>query len=349
MAASSNSTIPLWLFLGPEIGNKNDDIQKLRQRAKKELGDVEEDHYYAHETSVGEVLSLLQNGSLFSSGRLVVFKGVESVKKKEDIALLTDWVSALEKKDTNENTSWLILVSDELSVDKKIESCIPKQNKKVFWEMFENQKTEWLKNWFTKEGFSIDADAIDTILDLIENNTEALRSECSRFSLCFEKGHHISVDDVDTVLSHSREESPFTLFASLCDTQKSPSDRLHAALTILQHIRNSKESSYVQLLAALTHCFRRLKTWHIIFAENPYPSDFDLKIKGFASKKMQTQYSMAAKIWTAKETVLCLSLLAKSDMSIRTTGSMVEEIVLQELIYSLVLKKGRELQIYTGQ
>ncbi len=344
--ASSVSTVPLWLLLGPEIGNKNDEIKKIRAQAKKELGEIDEDIFYANETSVSEVLSVLQNGSLFSQGRLVVFRSAELIKKKEDVSLLSDWVSAAEKKHQNENTSWLLLVSDEISVDKKLENTIPKQNKKIFWEMFENQKTEWVKNWFSKEGFSIESDAIDTILELIENNTETLKSECARFSLCFEKGHHISVDDVDTILSHSRDESPFTLFASMCDVQKSVTDRLQASLAILQHIRHSKESSYVQLLAALTHCFRKLKTWHAIH-ENSYPSDFDLKIKGFSSKKMQGQYAMAAKLWTDKETVLCLSLLSKTDMAIRTTGNAIEEIALQELLYSLIIKKGRELQVYT--
>ncbi len=343
---ASSTTIPLWLFLGPEIGNKNDEVQKIRSLIKKELGDVDEDVFYANETSVSEVLSLLKNGSLFSAGRLVILRGLELVKKKEDIALLSDWASALEKKDKSEQTSWLVLVSDEISVDKKIDNLVPKQNKKVFWEMFENQKTEWLKNWFSKEGFSIEADAIDTILELVENNTETLRSECSRFSLCFEKGHYITVDDVDTVLSHSREESPFTLFAALCDTQKNPSDRLSFSLTLLQHIRNSKESSYVQFIAALTHCFRRLKAWHNLH-DKSYPSDFDLKTSGFSSKKMQSQYAMAAKIWSAKETILCLSLLSKTDMAIRSTGHAIEEIALQELLYSLVVKKGRELQVYT--
>ncbi len=345
----STLNIPLWLFLGPEVGNKNDEIKKLCSRAKSELGEIDEDYFYAHETSVPELLGLLQNGSLFSAGRFVVFRGAESIKKKEDIAMLTDWAHSLaEKKSQNDSFSWLILVSDESSVDKKLEAIIPKQNKKIFWEMFENQKNEWLKNWFDKEGFFIEADAIDTILELIENNTETLRNECSRFSLCLEKGHRICVEDVETILSHSREESPFTLFASLCDTDKNTEERFSSALSILQHIRNSKESSYFQLIAALSHCFRRLKVWHVLHTEKPYPSDLDLKIKGFSSKKMQGQYASAAKIWSIKETILCLSMLSQTDMIIRTTGNMVEEIVLQELLYSLIVKKGRELQVYSA-
>ncbi len=338
--------VPVWLFLGPEIGKKNDEINRHRQIVR-DISNVDEDIFYANETSISEVLSLLQNGSLFSERRFVVIRYAEVIKKKEDIALLSEWVSGLSKKTDEENTSWLFLVSDEISVDKKLENLIPKQNKKVFWEMFENQKTDWVRDWFYNAGFTIDPDAIDTILDLVENNTEVLRSECSRFSLCYQKGHHIGVDEVDTVLSHNREESAFTLFASLCNIEKVPQERLQGALTILQHIRNSKDSSFVPLIAALTHCFRKLTLWHSLHT-TPIVSDFDLKINGFASKKMQSQYAQAAKIWTQKETILCLSLLSKTDMLIRTTGNIVEHSALQELLYSLVIKRGRELQVYNG-
>ena len=343
----SPAAIPIWLFLGPEIGNKNTEIEEILKNAKKQLGELDEHSFYANETSVSSVLGILQSGSLFSAGCFVVYKLADAIKKKEDIALISEWVASVEKKSVNENTSFLILVSDELSIDKKLTGLVPKQNQKVFWELFENQKNDWVRKYFTNNGFRIENDAIDLILELVENDTQTLKNECSRFLLCFEKGHEITADDVDTVLTHSREETPFTLFACMCEKDNLAPERLSASLTVLQHIRNSKESSYVSLIAALTHCFRKLITWHNLIEKKSYPSDFDLKIKGFSSKKMQAQYSAASKIWSKKETVLCLSLLAKTDMKIRTTGTQIEEIALQELLYSLVIKKGRELQIYT--
>ncbi len=343
---SAKNASPIWLFLGPEIGNKNSEIEQILKNAKKQLGELDEHSFYANETSVATVIGILQSGSLFSAGCFVVYKIAESIKKKEDIALITDWVASTEKS-SNENTSFLILVSDEVSVDKKLLNCVPKQNQKIFWELFENQKSDWVRKYFANNGLKIDSDAIDSILEMVENDTQTLKNECSRFVLCFDKGHEITEDDVDTILTHNREETPFTLFDCMCKKDSIASERLSAALTVLQHIRNSKESSYVSLIAALTHCFRKLISWHNIIEDNPYPNDFDLKIKGFSSKKMQGQYSAASKIWTKKETVLCLSLLSQTDMNIRTTGTQIEEIALQQLIYSLVMKKGRELQVYT--
>jgi len=346
----SSQVAPIWLFSGPEFGKRNGTIEEYRKNAKKKFGSLDEYTFYAYETSIAEVVSLLQNGSLFASARFIVLRNAENIKKKDDLDLLKGWVTTVEKqlsdKQVDGSDAWLFLVSDETSVDKKLESIVPKENRKIFWELFDNQKTEWLKNWFSKAGFSIDNDAIDTILDLVENNTEALRTECSRFSLCFDKGHHISADDADTVLTHSRQESPFTLFAALCATSKLPIERLTASLTILQQIRHSKESSGIQLIAALSYCFRRLKAWHAVH-EGQNPSDFDLKIKGFSSKKMQSQYAQASRLWTIRETVLCLALLADTDMRIRSTGSMIEDIELQQLLYALAIKRGRPLQVYS--
>ena len=80
--------------------------------------------------------------------------------------------------------------------------------------MFENRKPQWVENFFRKNGFSISPDAVEQILEMVENNTESLKSECSRFFFCFEKGTTITSDDVEKILSHNREENAFTLFDS---------------------------------------------------------------------------------------------------------------------------------------
>ena len=106
----------------------------------------------------------------------------------------------------------LILVSDEITVDAKLEKLIPPSNRKKFWEMFENKKVEWVTNYFSKNGYIIKSNVVLLILDLIENNTQALKEECSRFFVCFQKQHEITEKDVEEVLSHNREENVFTLF-----------------------------------------------------------------------------------------------------------------------------------------
>lgn len=332
---------PVYLFTGPEAGEKNDAILQLRVAARKKAGVLDEYTFYASETKFSQVTTLLLNESLFAAGRFVVFHGAEQLKKKEDLEMLSSWIAS-----SGGGASILVLVSEEVGCDKKLEALIPKSNKQIFWEMFDNRKEQWLVNYFKKSGYSISADAVELVLELIENNTEALKSECSRFFLCFPQGHQVSVEDVEKILAHNREESAFTLFDSLCAVGRSPVVRLEAALGILQKLRLSKDSSGVQLIAGLTYCFRRLLAWHQLIRDNPSPSDLDYKIRGFSSKKARSQYLNAGRLWSAPQVGQILALLSRSDMEIRTGGTLLEDTILQSLLYGITFKNGEALTQY---
>jgi DNA polymerase-3 subunit delta len=325
---------PLYLFTGPEAGEQNDAIAALKERLKKTAGTLDEYSLYAGEDGIGNALSLLENESLFASARFMVIRNAELIKKKEDIHMIAQWA-----KGAGQGMSTLALVSSETKVDKKLENCVPQENRKVFWELFSDQKERWLRNFFRKNGCNIEDGAIETILELIENNTEALRTECSRFFLCFEKGHTITGEDAEKVLSHNREESAFTLFDALAEPARSKAARLESAGEILGQILGAKDGGAVKLIAGLTWCFRRLLDWHTLIADKGSPSDFDLKTAGFGNPKAKTQYRNAAKLWNPEETLTALSLLAVADADIRTGLSGLEEVMLDMLLFSLIEKR----------
>ena len=105
---------------------------------KKKFGEVEEHVYYLNETSIGQAIYQLDNGNLFASATCVLCKNAELLKKKDEIALVEDWCKAAEA--SGEDSSALIFISDEISVDSKLDKLVPAPNKKKFWEMFDNQK-----------------------------------------------------------------------------------------------------------------------------------------------------------------------------------------------------------------
>lgn len=332
--------IPVFLYKGPEFGLKNEAIEKYRVQAENKYGSLDYHLLYAQDISVREVLTIVQGGSLFAEARFVVLRNAELIKNKEDIDLLRNWVDSIKSKGYED--AYLFLVSDENSVDKKLENLIPKENIQIFWEMYENDKEKWLKNFFSKAGYKIQEEAISVILEMVENNTEALRTECSRFFLCFEQNHLITEEDVENILAHNREESPFTLFGAISDYVKTATNRFESALSIIQKIRNSKESNGIQFIAGLTWCFRKLKQWQEI-TEYGIPNDFELKKNGFTSKKMQNQYKNAARIWNLKETEKIIALLSKTDITIRQMGNSVEDNLLELMLYSIIVKKGDDI------
>ena len=310
---------------------------------KKKFGEVEEHVYYLNETSIGQAISQLDNGNLFASATCVLCKNAELLKKKDEIALVEDWCKAAEA--SGEDSSALIFISDEISVDSKLDKLVPAPNKKKFWEMFDNQKIPWLTDYFRKNGYSLTDDAAQVILDMVDNNTLALKNECSRFFLCLEKGKTVTPEDVDSFLTHNREENAFTLFKQMIGSYETSSERLEEALEVLQGIRLSKDSSSVPLIAGLASCFRRLVLWHRLKDESGSygPDDATLKSNGFGSSLIQGQYRKAAKIWTKGQATAILAILSSTDMEIRSGGSATEDILLQKMLYEIVVKKGASM------
>ncbi|MDR2795343.1 MAG: DNA polymerase III subunit delta, partial [Spirochaetaceae bacterium] len=203
-----------FLYLGPELGEKQDAIEIIRGELTKKYGvSAEETSFYAGDTPAVNITAFLLNGSLFSEARLVFVKNAELLKKKEDTVSLASYL-----KNPTDNTT-LILVSDLTNIDRVIEGALPKDAKRVFWELYESKKPDWVRSYFRREGFYVDDEAVNTILELVENNTDALRRECSRLMLFAgnENGKKcvINASEIEKWLSHTRSESAFTLFSAL--------------------------------------------------------------------------------------------------------------------------------------
>ena len=154
---------PVYLYTGPEFGMRDEAADAVIKALKKKFGEVEEHVYYLNETSIGQAISQLDNGNLFASATCVLCKNAELLKKKDEIALVEDWCKAAEA--SGEDSSALIFISDEISVDSKLDKLVPAPNKKKFWEMFDNQKIPWLTDYFRKNGYSLTDDAAQMILD----------------------------------------------------------------------------------------------------------------------------------------------------------------------------------------
>lgn len=316
---------PIYLYTGPEFGERSDAVELVKTAHKKKFGEIDEHSFYLLETPFNEVMTILQSGTLFSDGVFVVCKNAELIKSKDDVKMVSDW---LENADPS---AVLVLISDEVTVDAKLEKLIPPANRKKFWEMFDDKKLPWLTSFFSKNGYRIQTPAAELILDMVQNNTQALKNECSRFFLCFPKEHEITEEDVESILIHDREETAFTLFNQISESKEVPEVRFEKGLMILQKIRLSKDNSSVMIIAGLSSCFRKLVLWH---------REGESAISG---KLMQKQYARAAKIWSVGQATAILADLAATDMEIRSGGTQMEDILLQKLLYEIIIKKGGQL------
>ncbi|MDR1909745.1 MAG: DNA polymerase III subunit delta, partial [Spirochaetaceae bacterium] len=112
-----------YIFLGPEIGEKEEALAELRSR----LGGgeaPEESSWYAGEAPAALICDRIRNGSLFSARRLFLIKSAEGLKK-DDAELLASCLEQLQ------DDTFVVLVSGETKIDARLERAVDPKNKRI--------------------------------------------------------------------------------------------------------------------------------------------------------------------------------------------------------------------------
>lgn len=325
---------PAYLLLGPEIGEKNAFIDKLRaELAKESGGKAEEERYYCQETKVGELVSNLLNGSLFSDRRLVFYLGIDALGSKSETAALAAYLRAPSPE------AVLVMTSDEVGADKALKDAAGEKGCRIFWEMFEDRKEEWIRSFFRREGFPVTQGAVDAILELVENDTESLKTECSRLALFLPKGAEIGEETVEGYLSHGRREDAFSLFDRMA------SGDFAEALECLEKILSSKEGEPIGVLAGLAWSFKRLEGFQQLKERGLDQGEAFLR-SGIKSKKLQALYREADKRYPAAACRGVLSRILDADLALRSSGAGFEKAIMQTAIYEAMVKSGRKIEAF---
>ena len=317
------------VLLGPESGRKREFIQKLREQITKSNGEVPDEHrFYPYKTEAAGIVSLLQNSSLFSKHKLVLVAEAQEFKRKADVEPL---VSYLESPNSS---STLVFLSDGYSIDKRIEKVIPKSQRQVFWELFDNQKRDWLKSFFQKQDITLESGAGELILDMIDNNTQDLQQECEKLALYFGPGSIINEDSIEKLIYHSKQENVFTLFERIVQRD------FEASLETLQAIILSGADP-VQLLGGLLWQFRKLSGLsRMLERQHGLEESYgQLKIRG---KKNQRTFSQGTKSYTHEDLERIISLIARYEALLRSVRQEMQKLLIQLFLFKVV-EPGRRV------
>ncbi|MBN2628699.1 MAG: DNA polymerase III subunit delta [Spirochaetales bacterium] len=313
----------IYLLLGPEEGQKKAHIENLRRQLTKELGE-EPEHYrfYPDEKDISEVLSIVSNGSLFSPHRFVLLLDADSYKGNQQKSLI-EYI----KKPAEDAT--LVLVSDKTAVDKKLDGAVPKGGKKIFWELFERDKKSWVFQFFREKKITIEGEAVEDLLEMVENNTEELKKACSVLNFYFKEGDSIGTDDVDNILYHSKEESVFSLF------DKVTARDLEGALDIYAKLRLSSGGDMVQILGGLTWQVKKLLEVALLLEGGQGPDQTFRELKIFG-KKRQAQFLSGTRNYSSAELQRILTLTAEFDGKARSVKKEMQAPMMDIFLYEMM-------------
>jgi DNA polymerase-3 subunit delta len=319
----------LYLLLGPEEGEKDSFLNRLIRRITKTIGQAPEVHrFYAFDSDIGEIVATLRNGTLFSPYRVVLFRNVELLSKKKDLDQLAQYC------DRPAHQTSLILLSEEIGrIDKRLEKMVPKENKVIFWELFENQKKGWILNFFKRSNIQIDPQAASFLLEMVENNTKELKDICEKMRAYFGEGSRIEYADVEKILYHSKDENVFSLF------EKVSSRDLDASLEVLTKLLLSREADPVGLLAGLLAQVRKLKSLKELIEQRYSYEEAFSRVK-MSSKRMQRIYVEGCRRYSLDELKAIILLIARFDYRVRSFKSNLHATLLQLFLYYLVVRGG---------
>ena len=101
--------------------------------------------------------------------------------------------------------------------------------------------------FFRQKKITIAPEAVEYILDMVENNTRDMRVECDRLAQFFGPDTVIGLESVEQYIYHSKEENVFTLFDKICERS------LAGAAEVLDKILLSREAEAVQITSGLLH------------------------------------------------------------------------------------------------
>jgi len=319
------------LLLGPEEGEKSAFIEKLKETLAAKNGEAPEvTRFYGGDSRAADAVLCLRNKSLFARHRMVIYSGIEQVKKAEEAHAIAEYLGNPSADAT------LVMVTSGFAgeVDRRIVSAVAKERQKIFWEMFDNQKQGWIISYFRQRKITINPDAVDHILEAVENNTRDMRTECERLALFFGAGASISLADVEQYIYHSKEENVFTLFDRLCERE------LSNAVEVLDKILLSREAEATQITSGLLTQFRKLASLKRLQAENYEASEAFSKLR-IMSKRNQRTYLEGARKFSSRDLSNIRLLLACFDERMRSIRGDLHALLLHLLVYYIVQKAGQ--------
>lgn len=316
---------PVQILAGPEAGKRGAYVAELRAALASLDGAPPEEHrLYNQDVGVTELLTLLRNGSLFSSRRLVEYRGSEAVKTKEEVTALAEYAKSPSQD------AVLLLITDGYGLEKPIESAVGAAAKKTFFEMFDNEKPRWVRERLARDGLSADQDAVDALLELIENESGALDAACTSLAAAYPLGTRLGADEIERSIARNRQEDAFSLFDRMA------SGDLVRALGVLDAVLADRKGDAVQIIAALIWSFRRLERIHEAMAAGASFEDACLK-QGLRSKPAQRRLRVAADRFSPAACAMAIRSASDTDGALRSgLGSAFSGTLLHLLVTAIL-------------
>ena len=274
------------------------------------------------------------------SGKSVKIKLLEKYYALKEDYYIADNIKSSDKKkiieafkaagfnNINPDTYLVVMNEENDRISSQLTGLLTATQNITFWEMFENKKVDWVRSEVKKFNLFIEENAVNFLLDTIENNKQQLFNEITKIAVSFQEiqsgKNVIDRDFIEDYLYHSKEENAFTLFNAVMNKN------LDKALDIVEKIFYTDE---ISLLGGIMWCQRRFIKVLDLTANQKLPVDEAFKQININGKKSRQEMNAGIKNYSFEHVSTMFYHLGELDYYLRILPQELKLIKWQEFIF----------------
>lgn len=317
---------PVYLLTGEDVYRKNLVIRQIREAVNPDEFNLFEE--YVEKADIGDVLGQAGTPPVFAEKRLVVWRGLEKLRKdqkKPREALLRYLQNPLE-------TTVLVLTHND-SKKIKDEKALTQYSADAgivcnFDELKNDDLSSWVRAQAAEKKIDLSFDAVDMLCNLVGSELGALENELEKLALYVldRADKTISQTDVLDCVGFSKEQNPFELANAITACQK---DR---ALQLVDKLLEDGEEP-IAVLAKMTYPIEKMARIKRLLQGGMSAGDV-AKAAGLMFWESRL-VSGAYKFPSVKTLEQTLNRIIEADASFKSSSASDPRLVLKGILFTL--------------
>ncbi len=265
-------------------------------------------------------------------------KDLKSDDKKSLISLFSD----IGFSNIDSNVYIIMLNETTDKIPTALTDLLSQKQNIMFWEMFENQKQSWIKSEFRKYSISIEDDAVEYMIEIVDNNKQSFEDEIQKIAAAYLDSNKnntldssIKKETLEELLYHSKDESGFTLYNALLDKN------VEKALEILNILFHSNIDP-ISLVANLQWSHRRfLKAVYLSQVEHLNYEEI-YKMLNITNKRSKDEMVRGIRNYKYLQIANLYNRIFELDYYLRAYTDELKYVKLQQFIIDFVYLESHE-------
>lgn len=311
------SPSPVYVLCGDESFLVEESVSLLKSKVLNEASlDFNYSAFVAGEVSGAEVRDAVEMLPMMADRRLVIMRGVETLKDK-------DWEALYDIIDQPVDSTVFVMTCETLDKRKKPYKKLSKNS--VWVELarpYENQMPQWIEYLCYRHELSISSEGTALLVQFVGASLTELNNEIEKLKNFIGDRQHIEESDILQVVSRSRVDRIFDLTDAIGRRDKAK------ALTLLAHLLEQGQSE-VGAVALLSRHFRILSQIRLFSPQGL--SGPKLAAKVGVPQFLLNNYLGQAKVWGEAKLSQMFSLLELTDRALKSSH-VASHIWLENLI-----------------